>query len=202
MVPFVPYSICKPHAYGNVSNGNGADNRNILKFYSILVALIDINVAFFPSPGDLYMQKQQFCNTRRLRQSGFTLIELLIVVAIIGVLAAVALPSYQNYIERAERAELVAAAGAAKTAVDVCFQTEGGEDADCKVAATDDEAVGWASGERVSTVAVTGEDSSYIITVSSDEDGLDDYVLYSSAGEGSGLTWSEEAPSEEAPEAQ
>lgn len=57
------------------------------------------------------------------KQSGFTLIELMIVVAIVAILAAVALPAYQNYTRKAAFTELVAAAGAAKTAVEVCSQT-------------------------------------------------------------------------------
>jgi type IV pilus assembly protein PilA len=58
-------------------------------------------------------------------QQGFTLIELMIVVAIIGILAAVALPAYQDYTKKAKFAEVVSMVGAARTAVDLCFQTEG-----------------------------------------------------------------------------
>ena len=139
------------------------------------------------------MQNPKIRNIRRLRQSGFTLIELLIVVAIIGILAAVAVPSYQNYIERAERSELVAAAGAAKTAVDVCEQT-GGENCLFSSETTGSEAEGWTSGNRVNTVIVSGSSPNYIITVTSTDSELDDYILYSEEGEGSGLTWSETDP--------
>jgi type IV pilus assembly protein PilA len=56
------------------------------------------------------------------RQGGFTLIELMIVVAIVAILAAVALPAYQTYTKRAKFSEVIAAAGPAKTAVEVCVQ--------------------------------------------------------------------------------
>ncbi len=56
-------------------------------------------------------------------QAGFTLIELLIVVAIVGILAAVALPAYQNYTNKAQFSKLVTAGGAAKSAVEICAQT-------------------------------------------------------------------------------
>jgi len=56
------------------------------------------------------------------KQSGFTLIELMIVVAIVAILAAIAMPAYQTYTKRAKFTEVIAAAGPAKTAIEVCVQ--------------------------------------------------------------------------------
>ncbi|WP_283164292.1 pilin [Shewanella corallii] len=64
-------------------------------------------------------------NSMKKNAQGFTLIELMIVVAIIGILAAIALPAYQNYTKKAKFAEVVTAVGAARQAVELCFQTEG-----------------------------------------------------------------------------
>ncbi|SES85559.1 type IV pilus assembly protein PilA [Nitrosomonas marina] len=58
-------------------------------------------------------------------QQGFTLIELMIVVAIIGILAAIAVPAYQNYTLKARYTEVINATAPYKTAVEVCFQTGG-----------------------------------------------------------------------------
>ena len=62
-------------------------------------------------------------------QAGFTLIELMIVVAIIGILAAVALPAYSKYMDKAKFSEVMLASQAAKTAVEICAQDQGGLDA-------------------------------------------------------------------------
>ncbi|ALM89494.1 MULTISPECIES: pilin [Alteromonas] len=62
-------------------------------------------------------------NMNNKNQKGFTLIELMIVVAIIGILAAIALPAYQNYVKKARFSELLNASAAAKTAVEVCYQS-------------------------------------------------------------------------------
>ncbi|MFQ2043793.1 prepilin-type N-terminal cleavage/methylation domain-containing protein [Aeromonas veronii] len=64
-------------------------------------------------------------NSEMKKQSGFTLIELMIVVAIVAILAAVALPAYQNYTKKAKFTEIIAATGAAKTAVEICYSNLG-----------------------------------------------------------------------------
>ena len=99
-------------------------------------------------------------------QNGFTLIELMIVVAIVGILAAVALPAYQNYSKKAKFSEVVAAGTAVKSAVEICYQTNGaGTDANnnnaadlstCDTAAEIDYTLADASaGQFVSGVTVT-----------------------------------------------
>jgi type IV pilus assembly protein PilA len=53
------------------------------------------------------------------------------VVAIIGILAAVAIPQYQNYVSKSRLANALSAVDAAKTAVAVCAQENGGSAATC-----------------------------------------------------------------------
>ena len=95
-------------------------------------------------------------------QQGFTLIELMIVIAIIGILAAVALPAYQSYTARAAYTEVVAAAGTAKTAIDVCVQT-GTPVLGCQTLAV---SAGWEAAPLVDDIALGGTlGGPYTVTV-------------------------------------
>jgi type IV pilus assembly protein PilA len=80
-------------------------------------------------------------------QKGFTLIELMIVIAIVGILAAVALPAYQNYTRTAKFSEVIAGAAPIKTAIEVCYQKNGGSNlASCDTEAEIGAVLGQATG--------------------------------------------------------
>lgn len=118
---------------------------------------------------------------------GFTLIELMIVVAIVAVLAVIALPAYQSYVKRARFTEVIAAAGPAKTAIDVCVQISG---ADCAAAGVNAAPVDAVATDYVDNVNVVdnGTDS-WIITATASSLLSDATFIQVGTESGGRVTW-------------
>ena len=127
-------------------------------------------------------------------QKGFTLIELMIVVAIVGILAAVALPAYQNYSKKAKFSEVLAAATGVKTAIEICFQTNGPSatpnmstcdtEGEIDYTLTDAEV-----GAYVTDVAITGNTAVITATAVSTNGLSGETVTFTPTISGNGLTW-------------
>ena len=127
-------------------------------------------------------------------QKGFTLIELMIVVAIVGILAAVALPAYQNYTKKAKFSEVLAAATGVKSAIEICFQTNGPSStpdmSNCDTEGEIDYTLTDAEvGAYVSDVAITASTAVITATAVSTNGLAGETVTYTPTISGNGLTW-------------
>lgn len=127
-------------------------------------------------------------------QKGFTLIELMIVVAIVGILAAVALPAYQNYTKKAKFSEVLAAATGVKSAIEICFQTNGPSStpdmSNCDTEGEIDYTLTDAEvGAYVSDVAIATNTAIITATAVSANGLAGETVTYTPTISGNGLTW-------------
>ena len=97
-------------------------------------------------------------------EKGFTLIELLVVILIIGILAAIALPAFLNQRGKAQDSEAKSAARTAQTAMETWYTDEQNYNATVDDLRKIEPAL---SEGQASTLAVTGGDNSYTVTVTS-----------------------------------
>jgi len=99
-------------------------------------------------------------------EGGFTLVELLVVMLILGLLAAIAIPSFFNQRDKARDADAKAAARTAQTAIETYATDNNGSYANADK--NDLIRIEGTLSEVANTLAVTSDDSTYTVAVTSD----------------------------------
>ncbi len=128
------------------------------------------------------------------KQAGFTLLALMTVVALIGILAAVAVPQYQTYTKKAKFSEVVQATQPYKLGVELCYQNNNNDLANCKPGSADVPADTKAAAGYVASVKTASDGSAVITATAISTNGLggETSVLTpgaAAAGSANALAW-------------
>ena len=115
----------------------------------------------------------------------------MIVVAIVAIQAAIALPAYQTYAQKARFTEVVSATGPFKSAIEVCYQTQGANLTNCDSGENGVPASLGASGVLSSVSWAVTNASAGVITATGNTTNFPSNNIYTltAAGADGKITW-------------